>query len=433
MTIGERLGALRKEKGLSQEALGEALGVSRQAISKWEADASLPEIDKLVSLSRLFGVSVGELLGVEEPERQEAGELTEEQLRMAKEIAGKYIEAFPPPPPAAPKKLPRWVKISAACAVLALGLLLYQVLSLQDAVDILRRDNSELQNRVTNISIGLDRATGNLTERVEEILKKQNNLVADYGAKVIWCDYASGKTTVELYAIPRSCAPDTTARFSAGEQNAEGGRDGERFAARLDVNIYEEQPPFYVSFESGGVRQTQHLEDVYLSDLVDYPALGVDSNGFSTFHEFWGESAAEAREVELFYAAYGVSGQLEAGENHGSLRAVGCGFGLFLNGEPIYFSPVYPPEWTDRETATEQELDGEFLKISVPAMEPGDCLSFAEGAADEYGRLHMSTLWELNVDENRMLDPEGTPEAPSHEFSADGPMAQALLAHLLKK
>ena len=112
MTIGERLGALRKEKGLSQEALGEALGVSRQAISKWEADASLPEIDKLVSLSRLFGVSVGELLGVEEPERQEAGELTEEQLRMAKEIAGKYIEAFPPPPPAAPKKLAAFCRTS---------------------------------------------------------------------------------------------------------------------------------------------------------------------------------------------------------------------------------------------------------------------------------------------------------------------------------
>ena len=40
MTTGERLAALRKEKGLSQEALGEALGVSRQAISKWERGVS---------------------------------------------------------------------------------------------------------------------------------------------------------------------------------------------------------------------------------------------------------------------------------------------------------------------------------------------------------------------------------------------------------
>ena len=66
MTIGQRITALRKERRLSQEELGEQVGVSRQAIYKWESDASLPEIDKLSALSRLFGVSVGWLLGVEE-------------------------------------------------------------------------------------------------------------------------------------------------------------------------------------------------------------------------------------------------------------------------------------------------------------------------------------------------------------------------------
>ena len=59
MTIGQRISSKRKELGLSQEALGEALSVSRQSIYKWESDASLPDIDKLITLSRLFGVSVG--------------------------------------------------------------------------------------------------------------------------------------------------------------------------------------------------------------------------------------------------------------------------------------------------------------------------------------------------------------------------------------
>ena len=84
MTIGQRIAEKRKELGLSQEALGEKLGVSRQAISKWESDTSVPEIDKLIVLSKLFGVSVGWLLGVEatpeistevpvsEPETQES-------------------------------------------------------------------------------------------------------------------------------------------------------------------------------------------------------------------------------------------------------------------------------------------------------------------------------------------------------------------------
>ena len=66
MTIGQRIAELRRQNNLSQEALGEALGVTRQSISKWESDGALPEIEKLVAMSRLFGVSVGALLGVEE-------------------------------------------------------------------------------------------------------------------------------------------------------------------------------------------------------------------------------------------------------------------------------------------------------------------------------------------------------------------------------
>ena len=48
MTIGQRIAQKRKELGLSQEALGDQLGVSRQSIYKWESDTALPEIDKLI-------------------------------------------------------------------------------------------------------------------------------------------------------------------------------------------------------------------------------------------------------------------------------------------------------------------------------------------------------------------------------------------------
>ena len=63
MTIGQRIAELRKRAGLSQEALGEELGVSRQAISKWESDAALPDVDKLIGLARKFNVTVGWLCG----------------------------------------------------------------------------------------------------------------------------------------------------------------------------------------------------------------------------------------------------------------------------------------------------------------------------------------------------------------------------------
>lgn len=62
MTMGQRLLALRTRAGLSQEALAERLGVSRQSISKWETDGSIPDLDNLVRLSGIFGVTLDDLV-----------------------------------------------------------------------------------------------------------------------------------------------------------------------------------------------------------------------------------------------------------------------------------------------------------------------------------------------------------------------------------
>ncbi len=62
MTLGERIQSCRKRAGLSQEQLAERLGVSRQAVSKWESDAAQPELDKVVALARVFGITTDQLL-----------------------------------------------------------------------------------------------------------------------------------------------------------------------------------------------------------------------------------------------------------------------------------------------------------------------------------------------------------------------------------
>ena len=62
MGLGERIYKLRTEKEMSQGDLADALGVSRQSISKWETDGSIPELDKLVKLSEIFGVSLDALI-----------------------------------------------------------------------------------------------------------------------------------------------------------------------------------------------------------------------------------------------------------------------------------------------------------------------------------------------------------------------------------
>ncbi|MBR5806257.1 MAG: helix-turn-helix transcriptional regulator [Oscillospiraceae bacterium] len=63
MTLGAKLQSLRKQSGMSQETLAGQLGVSRQAVSRWELDISLPETENIIKLAKIFNVSFDYLLG----------------------------------------------------------------------------------------------------------------------------------------------------------------------------------------------------------------------------------------------------------------------------------------------------------------------------------------------------------------------------------
>ena len=77
-SIGERLLALRMQKGMTQEELAEYLKVSRQSVSKWELNKTLPDVDKMVPLADLYGVSMDHLVRGLESEPAEAGAEQEE-------------------------------------------------------------------------------------------------------------------------------------------------------------------------------------------------------------------------------------------------------------------------------------------------------------------------------------------------------------------
>ena len=80
MSLGETILRLRTGRGMSQEELAAALEVSRQSVSKWETSASVPELDKLIKLSALFGVTLDELVmgGKKEPPAPEPPPVTEQ-------------------------------------------------------------------------------------------------------------------------------------------------------------------------------------------------------------------------------------------------------------------------------------------------------------------------------------------------------------------
>lgn len=62
MSLGDKIIELRRQKGWSQENLAERLGVTRQPVSKWESGASVPDLDKIVGMSELFGVTTDYLI-----------------------------------------------------------------------------------------------------------------------------------------------------------------------------------------------------------------------------------------------------------------------------------------------------------------------------------------------------------------------------------
>lgn len=105
MILAEKIIALRKRMNWSQEELAEKLGISRQSVSKWEVGATIPDLDKILKMSELFGVSTDYLLKDEivETELQGGKDISEEQvvtveeanayMNTASEVCGKMATA----------------------------------------------------------------------------------------------------------------------------------------------------------------------------------------------------------------------------------------------------------------------------------------------------------------------------------------------------
>ena len=90
MNIADRIQHLRKSKGISQEELADKIGVSRQAVSKWESEQSLPDIEKIILLSEYFETTTDFLLKGIEP----AQELEKKYSAAVFSVAGTILNAI---------------------------------------------------------------------------------------------------------------------------------------------------------------------------------------------------------------------------------------------------------------------------------------------------------------------------------------------------
>ena len=272
MTVGQRIAQKRKELGLSQEALGDRLGVSRQSIYKWESDSALPEVEKLITLAKLFGVSVGWLLGVEEVAAPEnSGELTKTQRKMVEEIVDRYIAALPKP---APQR--KWLRILAGFALLVL---FFYLINRLDQID---QQYHRVQMTVTHVQDSVDSQINGISSRVEEILKSQNDLTADYSTQMVSTDCAGNMVTFSFRAIPKTFSEGMVAwlevqnegaKFTCGPYEPQG----QTFTGEITVALTDDIS-LYIVFESDGRRETQLLDTYEFLYTDSLPTISLEDH-----------------------------------------------------------------------------------------------------------------------------------------------------------
>lgn len=205
MTLGERIQSLRKAGGLSQEELGDSLGVARQSVSKWESDATVPELDKLIALSRLFGVTIGELLGLEEPSKPRA--FTEKELSamvntVEKLALSDLAEKLPAPEPMEQPKKRRWPWVVGGIAAVIATFLAGN--SFKTRLDNLQGQANGLSYSIYNTQTSVYSQINSLTGQLTDILEQQNSVTAEKGYTLTAIDSMGEAVTFSLSATPGS-------------------------------------------------------------------------------------------------------------------------------------------------------------------------------------------------------------------------------------
>ena len=420
MTTGQRIAQKRKEAGLSQETLGAELGVSRQSIYKWESDTALPEIDKLVALSRRFGVTVGWLLGVEEaPETASApdsGELTDAQLKMVEEITARYIAALP-----APKPRKKWPYVLAALMVLYAAHRAYQ------SID---RQFDGVYSRIGQMDSSMSNQVYSISGQVEEILKQQNSLTVDYGIKLVSADLVKNAVTFSVYAVPKTYVEGMRVEFSVdnghssnsktvlSEPDQNGQPVSEKFSTELTCELTDDISITAVFVMPDGTRQTQPLQTysgLYSGSLPDVASL-VDA-------DLQGRAQIENGKLTLPDAmeyALTLNTKLD-NILIPRTKAVSIRVGLFKNQRLV--------AWARPISADEQTRYRGFNNATFYRLEPlsfpfaaGDILESAAVLTDEYGREVICPDWfplTLDSDGQTLIFPGSTGSDTVDAYSID--------------
>ena len=273
MTLGQNIQTARKAKGISQEALAEKIGVSRQALGKWEKDTALPGVDNLQALAKELGVSVDALLGCAAPDTA-APTVTLNALRDL--LDARDAEACR-------RRRGAWLAAAAAAAVL-LAVGGGMAARLQTRLDGLAGQYGYLSSEVS-------RTNSDLSARMQELqnaVRQGESTVLDWG----WHQLASlqddGKMPVEVYVKPRTeqQGAAVTLCVTNGSDTAlyamQRGQDGVYTAQELVFALGQNYALSVQWTNPDGTTVNENLDTVpFTRDCVEPEILMVQTSGMS--------------------------------------------------------------------------------------------------------------------------------------------------------
>ena len=273
MTLGQNIQTARKAKGISQETLAEKIGVSRQALGKWEKDTALPGVDNLQALAKELGVSVDALLGCAAPDTA-APAVTLNALRDL--LDARDAEACR-------RRRGAWLAAAAAAAVL-LAVGGGMAARLQTRLDGLAGQYGYLSSEVS-------RTNSDLSARMQELqnaVRQGKSTVLDWGWHPLASLQDDGKMPVEVYVKPRTeqqGAAVTLCVTNGGDTALyamQRGQDGVYTARELVFALGQDYALSVQWTNPDGTTVNENLDTVpFTRDCVEPEILMVQTSGMS--------------------------------------------------------------------------------------------------------------------------------------------------------
>ena len=267
MTLGQRIQQKRKEKGLSQETLGEQLNVSRQTVYKWENDQTIPELFNLIAMAEILEVKVGWLINEEENE----SDLQMKQLLKQMEETGRAHAIQE-------KQIQKKQKMRiVAMALIVSGI----TITLLTRINRLENSYQQLQNTLHTQNTVMQNQISSITSSVQQTLDRSNALTLNSDVVVEGYDYASNTVMLSLSARPRTYVSGMKTVFHIdcdGEViDVEGVENDRTFTGNAEVSLLAEKITITVEFETG--------EESEIMQLVEYNEL--IRNTFPCYDFIW--------------------------------------------------------------------------------------------------------------------------------------------------